>query len=166
MPEGAAVVRHDLRESTHPAVERRRGIVGLSLFSGAVLGGIALYQVGIAKRLPDPPLPGFSADVVHGSEQAYAMLQTPDALLGLASYAVTACLAGMGPGDRAQSEPWIPLAMAAKASVDAAMAARLSVQQWTKIGKRSLWSLLVAGATLGTAYLSIPEARAACKQLR
>src|SRR5579885_2683976 len=93
MPETTDQVRDDLRHGTHVTIECRRGIVGLSLFSCAILGGIALYQVGLLKRLPDPPWPAFDADRINGSEEAYSHFETPDALLGFASYAVTACLA-------------------------------------------------------------------------
>jgi hypothetical protein len=135
--------------------------VCLSLFSGAILGGIALFQVGVLKRLPDPPFPSFDADAVHGSKQAYRLLETPDALVGVASYATTGMLAGMGTADRWKTATWIPMAMAAKAVLDAAMAGRLSIEEWTRFRKFSVWSLLTAAATFGSAYLAFPEARQA-----
>jgi hypothetical protein len=159
MPRDSAAreLRDELRSSTDFTIRRRRGIVGLCAFSSAVLGGIALFQVGILKRLPDPPLPCFHADDVNGSARAYSLMRTPDALLGMASYAVTGCLAGMGKQDRWKTARWIPLAMGAKAICDAGMAGKLSVEQGTKFGKFSIWSLLVAGATFGTLALSMPE---------
>lgn len=123
-----------------------------------MLGGIALFQVGLVKRLPDPPISQFDANAVNGSIEAYRLLQTPDALLGMASYAATACLAGMGPEDRWHTAKWIPLTLGAKAALDAAMAARLSLKQATKLHKYSVWSLLVAGATVVTLSLALPEA--------
>lgn len=158
MPEAALdQVRDDLRHGTSTMLECRRGIVGLSLFSSAVLGGIALYQMGLLKKLPDPPLPGFDADRINGSEEAYSHFETPDALLGIASYAATACLAGMGREDRWQTARAIPIAMGAKISLDAALAAGMSVQQWTKYRKFSVWSLLVSGATFTAFGLAMPE---------
>ena len=158
-------LRGQLRHGTDGLLRRRRAIVGLSVFSSLVLGGIALFQIGLLKKLPDPPLPRFKADDVNGSLQAYSLLQTPDALLGMTSYSVTACLAGMGKQDRWKTTRWVPLAMGAKAICDAAMAGKLSVAQCTKLGKFSLWSLLVAGATFGTLVLSISEVKLACKKL-
>ena len=115
------------------------------------------------KTLPDPPLPCFDADEVNGSARAYSLLRTPDALLGMVSYAVTGCLAGMGKQDRWRTARWIPLAMGAKTICDAGMAGKLSVEQATKFGKFSIWSLLVAGATFGTLALSMPEFKRALR---
>lgn len=162
MPEAAAdQVRDDLRHSTAVTMECRRGIVGLSLFSSAVLGGIGLYQVGLLKRLPDPPLPAFDAGRVNGSDEAYSHFETPDALLGLASYAMTACLAAMGKEDRWKTARALPLAMGAKMSLDTALAGIMSVQQWTKFHKFSVWSLLVSAATFVSFGLALPEIKRA-----
>ncbi len=161
-PDGfAEELRQQLRYGSDPLLRRRRAIVGLSVFSSAVLGGIALFQVGLLKKLPDPPVPRFNADDVNASPQAYSLLKTPDALLGMASYSATACLAGMGKQDRWKAARWIPLAMGAKAICDAGMAGKLSLTQCTKLGKFSIWSLLVAGATFGTLALAIPELKQA-----
>ncbi len=162
--ENAETLRSDLLYGTGAMLERRRAVVSLSVFSASVLGGIALFQVGVFKKLPDPPLPHFDSDAINGSAQAYSLLETPDALLGMASYAVTACLAAAGSRDRAVSAPWIPLAMAAKTGLDATMAGRLAVQQWTKYRKFSFWSLLVAGATIAALPFAIPEAIRAWKR--
>ena len=163
MPEvtAAAVLRTELQYGTSALLRRRRGIVGLSVFSSAVLGGIALFQVGILKHLPDPPLPRFDADAVNGSAEAYSLLRTPDALLGMASYAATACLAASGGEARWEQSPWIPISMGVKAAADAAMAARLSLLQITKLHKFSVWSLLVSAATFSTLTLALPETRRA-----
>ena len=112
-----------LRHDTGSFLEHRRGIVGLALGAAASMGVIALYQMGILKHLPEPPLPGLDADKVDASGEAYEKLATPDALLGLGSYAATAILAGMGEKDRATTRPWIPLALGDKVGVDAAQAA-------------------------------------------
>ncbi len=144
---------------------RRRAMIGASLAALGSLGVIALYQLGLIAHLPDPPLPGFDADKVHGSAEAYAILSTPDAMLGLGSYAATAALAAMGAPDRATTRPWIPLALAAKVAFDLAQAGRLTLNEVTKQHALSAWSLLTTGATLTTAALVVPEARAAAQQL-
>lgn len=162
MPEArGALVRRDLREGESAMLQHRRLVVGLSIFSSTVLGAVALYQVGLLRRLPSPPLRYFDAERVNGSDEAYSKLGTPDALLGMASYAVTACLAGMGPENRFQDARWIPLAITAKATVDASFAAKLSVEQWTKFRRFSIWSLLVAGATLAALPFTFAEAKRA-----
>ncbi len=153
----ARQIKEDLRQGRGPYIRNRRTIAGLSIFSTVVLGGIALYQVGICKRLPQPVLPRYDAEKVNGSNQAYAIGATPDALLGMASYSVTACLAGMGPQDRWKTARWIPLAMLAKLMVDASMAGKLSVEQWTKFRAFSFWSLLTSAATFSNLGFAIPE---------
>lgn len=118
--------------------------------------------MGIIKHLPDPPRGPFDADAVHGSPEAYAIFGIPDALLGIASYAVTACLAGMGPRDRWKRARWIPIAMASKTLLDAAMAGKLTAKEAVELRTFSLWSLLVAAATVAALPLAIPEAVRAC----
>lgn len=99
---------------------------------GCAWGLIALYQTGIIRRLPDLPLPLMDADKVDVSDEAYAKLSMPNAFLGLGSYAATMGLAAMGGKDRAKTQPWIPLALAAKAGVDALQAGKLTYDQWAK----------------------------------
>src|SRR5947207_67163 len=124
-PEKARLSR-ELRTGTSPDLRRRRGIVGLSLLASASMGVIALYQTGLIRHLPEPPLPRLNADKVDASAEAYEKLAVPDAILGLGSYAATMGLAAMGGNDRARNLPLIPLALAAKVAFDVANAARLS----------------------------------------
>jgi uncharacterized membrane protein len=153
-----AAIRSDWRNSEDGAMRRRRGIVGLSIFSAGTMGAIALYQTGLLKRPPEPKWGVFDAARVNGSDQAYSLLATPDALLGFASYAVTAFLAGTGRGDRARSLPLIPIAMGLKTLVDAAMASKLAWDEKTKFKAYCLVCLLVSSATLINLALALPEA--------
>ncbi len=155
----------ELRKGSGPFLARRRGIVGLSLVSVNAMGLIALYQMGIIEHLPEPPLTGLDADKVDASTEAYAYFSTPDAVIGLGSYALTMGLAAMGGQDRETNQPWIPLALAAKVLVDAAQAGKLTVDQWTKHRAFCFWCLLAAGATFATVPLAIPEARAALREV-
>jgi uncharacterized membrane protein len=150
-----------LRLDRSPALRRRRAIVGLSLGAAGVMGLITLYQTGLLSRLPDLPLRRFDARKVNGSAQAYDRLDTPDAALGLASYATTLVLAAMGGRGRARRQPWIPLLLMAKVVLDALEAARLTRDQWTKHRAFCAWCLAAAAATFATVPLAVPEARAA-----
>lgn len=114
---------------------------------------------------PEPPLPLLNADKVDASAEAYAKFSTPDAILGLGSYAATMGLAAMGGANRARTMPWIPIALAGKVAFDVASAARLSVDQWTKHRAFCFWCLVAAAATFATAPLVMPEAFAAARQL-
>ncbi len=154
-----------LREGDGSFLARRRGVVGLSLVSVGSMALISLYQIGIIKHLPEPPLPYFDADKVDAAAEAYAKLSTPDAVIGLGSYAATLGLATMGGQDRATERPWIPLALAAKVAFDAVQAGKLSVDQWTEHRAFCFWCLLAAGSTFATVPLVVPEVRAALRQL-
>ena len=157
-------IGRELRLGSNPFLKRRRSVVGLALFSCAVLGVVALYQIGILKKLPQPPLRAFDTARVNGSGEAYSILATPDAFLGLASYAITACLAAMGPSDRSRVHRWMPLGLAVKLLGDSAMAMKLSFEEATKFRAFSLWSVLVAAATWTAPPLALPEALAAVRQ--
>jgi hypothetical protein len=160
-----AELSRELRQGDTPFLKRRRGIIGLSLFSCSVLGAVALYQTGVLKKLPQPRGRFFDAANVNGSSQAYSLLAIPDALLGLTSYAVTAALAGMGPENRSRTHPWMALAMALKLFADSVMAGKLTLDEVKKFRKFSIWSLLAAAATWTSLPLALPEAKAAYLRL-
>ncbi len=156
----------ELRRSEDSSLRQRRGVVGLSLVGMGAMGLITLYQMGIIKHLPEPPLPRMNADKVDASADAYQMLATPDAAFGLASYAGTIVLASMQGSDRAQAAPWIPLTLAVKVAADAAVAAKLTANQWTRQRAFCFWCLTGAGATFATLPLVLPEAYTALRRLR
>lgn len=155
-----------LREGNEPFLQKRRWIVGLALYNIAAMGAISLFQMGILKHVPEVPLPGEDADKINGSAQAYEILQTPDAVLAIGSYAATAALAAMGPPDRAKTLPWAALGMGLKALGDAAFAIKLLIDQPTKYKAYCTWCVTGALATLAAVPLALPEARAAWKRLR
>lgn len=155
----------ELRESDDRHLERRRRVALLTLGASASMAVVSLYQLGLVKHLPEPPIPGLDADRVDASEEAYELLDTPDGVLGLGSYAATLALASMGGARRWRGRPWLPLALTAKATVDAVQAARLTRDQWTRHGAFYSWCL---GAAAGTFMvpLTLPEARDAPRALR
>jgi hypothetical protein len=54
----------ELRNGSNPDLNRRRWIIGLSMLGSAVAQIVSLYQTGIIKKLPDPPIPIFDSDKV------------------------------------------------------------------------------------------------------
>ncbi|MEJ7762652.1 MAG: vitamin K epoxide reductase family protein [Thermomicrobiales bacterium] len=154
----------DLRLGSGHFLRQRRKVLGLSLVAAGAMMPISLYQMGIIKHLPEPPLPRLDADAVDASAEAYAILATPDAVLGLGSYALTAWLAAAGGADRARTRSWIPLALAAKVGLDALFGAKLTVDQWTRHRAFCSWCLLAAGASVAAVPLVVPEARAALRR--
>ena len=156
----------ELRTSDGGYLAQRRGIVACGMAAAGAMGFIALYQIGLIKHLPEPPLLGLDADKVDASAEAYSYFQMPDAFIGLGSYAATLGLAAMGGKDRATNQPWIPLVLFAKVTADAAQAAKLTADQWTKHKAFCLWCLLAAAATFISLPLTVPEAAAALRRLR
>ena len=129
------------------------------------MGVVALYQLGILKRLPDPPLPVFDSEQLTGSAQAYSLLKTPDAVFGIGSYATTMALAAMGSPERSREQPFLPLALAAKVGIDAAIGVRYAHSGWSKSHRLCFWCLLASGAAVAAIPLAISEARAAVRTL-
>ena len=156
---------HELRIEHDPDLERRRWLVGLS-FVGAALGKVVgLYQMGILKRLPDLPSKYFDATKVDASDYAYKRMQTPDALLMVASYATTAILAGAGGKDRAETNPALPLALAAKTVADAAIAVKLGREEWKENKALCGYCQAATLVSLASVALAVPEALRAWRAL-
>lgn len=155
-----------LRRGAGDYLQQRRDIVGLSLIASAAMGLITLYQMGIIRHLPEPPLRRLDADEIDAAPEAYALLRTPDAALGLASYAATTVLGAMGGRGRAETQPWLPLVLAAKVALDALVAGKLTVDQWTKHRAFCLWCLVAAAATFASIPQVLPEARDERRRLR
>lgn len=150
----------EIRHAQDAFTRNRRRVVALSMTSAASMAVIALYQLGVTRHVPEPPLPGLDADKVDASEEAYGKLLVGDAFLGFISYGVTMLLAAAGGPRRHLRHRWLPRALAAKAAVDAAQAAKLSVDQWTKHRAFCSWCLLAATATFATIPAVLPELRA------
>ena len=91
-----------LRTASDPTLRRRRWIVGLSLLGAGVGQVVGAYQTGILRHLPDPPVGPFDSDRVDASDHAYRRASSPDGLMMVLTYAVTAWLAGAGGQDRAR----------------------------------------------------------------
>lgn len=164
-PRKAETLGVNLRHDSRNSLRRRRGIFALFLAASASMSVVALYQMGIIKRLPDPPLPRFNSGKVTRSSKAYSLLGTPDAVLALGSYALTMALAAMGSPDRASEQPLLPIAFAAKVGFDALFGARYAIDEWSKNRNLCSWCLLATGAAIASVPLAIPEAGTALRRL-
>lgn len=147
----------ELRETTSPDLTRRRWIVGLSAAGTVIANVVALYQTGIIRHLPDPPLRVFNSDKVDASNYAYKRLDTPDALLMLVNYGITAALASAGGRDRAEQQPGLAIATGVKALTDVAVAAKLGVEEWKENKALCFYCQLATVASAATAVLAFPE---------
>ena len=164
--ERAERVSDDLRRRASDHLTRRRRQTALMLGATASMGLILLYQTGILRHLPDPPLPGLDSDKVDASGEAYQNLKTPDTTLSIASYGATLALIGMGAADRARDQPIIPLLAAAKLAADGAGAAWLTAEQITKHRAVCFYCLLASAASWAALPQALPEARDAWRKLR
>jgi hypothetical protein len=158
-------VSDDLRRGTGSFLEQRRWVAGLTSRASAALGVVGLYQFGLLRRVPEPSLPFLDADAVDASGEAYQELKTPDAARGLLSAGVTLVLAGMGNRDRARTQPWVPLALAAKTAADACGDLYLLAEQITKHREVCSWCTVAALAHLATLPIALPEAPSAVRRL-
>ncbi len=162
----AESVSDALRRQASPDLTRRRRTAGLGLASIGALGVVTAYQVGLLRHVPEPAVPGLSADRVDASGEAYQLLGTPDGALGIASYAVTVALAAMGAADRADKQPWIPLLAAAKAGLDLVSGGYLFAEQVTRHKKICSWCTVAAVASVVAFPQTLPEAGRALRTLR
>ncbi|MBD2260097.1 vitamin K epoxide reductase family protein [Pseudanabaena sp. FACHB-2040] len=155
----------ELREGTSPDLQRRRQIIGLSML-GATMGQlVSLYQTGIIKHLPDPPVSIFDADKVDSSEYAYKRLDTPDGLMMVTTYALTAWLAGAGGEDRAKTQPLLPIAMGAKLLLDIATNVKLASEEWQENKALCEYCQLASLASLASFAIALPEITTAVQTL-
>ncbi len=157
-------LRRELRQSRDLSVRRRRRIIAFSLTAATSLGAVLLYQVGLLRHLPDPPLPHFDSDKVTASEEAYGRVGVPDAALGLGSCAVTSALAAVSGREGSASHVLLPLARAAKATVDAGLAAKLARDQWVRHGAFCSWCLIAGAAMAACLFPALADARRAFRQ--
>lgn len=158
-------VSDDLRRHSGDLLDRRRRVAALSLVASAAMGAVAAYQNGLIRRLPEPRVGIFDAEAVDASGEAYTLLRTPDAALGLVSYGVTLALAGMGSSRRHQDMPVVPLLMAAKVALDAAGGLYLTAEQASKHRKLCSWCLAASVASVAMVPQVLPEARLAIERL-
>lgn len=157
-------LRRELQKSEGEHIRRRRKIIGLSLVGIAAMTAVSLFQTGIVKHLPDPPVDGFDSDKVNSSDTAYA-LGVPDGTLSLASFAANIPIAAFGGENRASESPLVPLAAAAKSAVEAVVAGWYFYQMPAK--EKAWCGYCIAGAlvNVGIAALTLPEAKQAWQSL-
>ncbi len=162
----AEAVSDALRRGAGDHLDRRRRMALLQTAAAAALGVVGLYQFGVLKSVPEPPLPGLDADRVDASGEAYAFLHTPDSAIGIASAGVSLVLAGMGGAKRHEEQPWIPMLLLAKSLVDAAGGLYLTAEQLTKHRRLCSWCTVSGALLVATVPTALPEARAAWRALR
>jgi uncharacterized membrane protein len=151
-------LRKELQDGDTLDLRRRRGIVALSLIGMASMAAVTLYQTGLIRHLPDPPLRRFDSDRVNGSDTAY-QYGVPDGTLTLAAHATNAVMAAFGGACRAAEQPWAPIAALGKAGLEATIAAKYLFYQMPVVEKKWCGYCIVdALMHIGTFAFTLPEA--------
>lgn len=157
-------LRRELQNGKSSGLNLRRAIIGLSLVGMGAMTAVSLFQTGVIKHLPDPPIDGFDSDDVNSSDTAYA-LGVPDGTLSLASLAANIPLAAYGGENRARQQPLVPIAAAAKATIEAGVAGWYFYQMAAVEKKWCAYCVVGAAANMGIAALSLVEAKEAWNSL-
>jgi uncharacterized membrane protein len=154
----AQQLRRELQEGDSPDLSLRRAIIGLSLVGIASMAVVTLYQTGILRHLPDPPVRRFDSEKVNSSDTAY-QYGVPDGTITLASHATNIVMAAFGGTDRAREQPWIPLVAAGKAGAEAVVATKYLFYEMPVVEK-AWWGYCIVDALMhiGTFALTLPEA--------
>ncbi|MGH7231225.1 MAG: vitamin K epoxide reductase family protein [Nitrospiraceae bacterium] len=151
-------LRKGLQEGDTSDLLLRRGIVALSIVGMASMAIVSLFQMGVIRHLPDPPLRRFDSDKVNSSETAY-QYGLPDGTLTLAAHATNVAIAAAGGSHRVQEQPWIPLVAAGKAAAEAAVAGKYLFYQMPVVEKAWCgYCIIDALMHLGAFALTLPEA--------
>ena len=156
----------ELREGQAPELRARRKIIALSLVGTLMAQIVSLYQVGLVKHLPDPPLDIFDSDKVDASDYAYKRFLTADGFLMLMSYATTAWLAGTGGEKRGEERPYLSLLMGAKILLDLVSAAELAREEWNDNKKLCPYCQTATLASVASLVLAWPEVKRAWRSWR
>jgi uncharacterized membrane protein len=154
----------ELRTGTSAHLQRRRWNIGLSMVGTVAAQIAAFYQVGMIKRLPDPPVALFDSDRVDASDYAHKRFDTPDGFLMLINYALIATLAAAGGEDRARIMPLLPIATLAKTLLDSSSAVRLGFEEWGDNQALCAYCQAATLASLASVAFALPEALEAFKQ--
>ncbi len=147
----------ELRTGQSPDLTNRRWIIGLSLLGAAAGQIVTMYQTGIIKRLPDPPIPYIDSNKVNASDYAYKRLDTPDAVIMIVTYGLTAWLAAAGGKNRAQDQPWLPIALGVKTIADVATNLKLAQEEWAENKAFCAYCQAASALSIASTALAVPE---------
>ena len=156
-------LRQELQTGESSDMKWRRRVIGLSLFGVGVTAVISLFQTGIIRHLPDPPIESFDSENVMSSDPAY-MWGNADATLAMTTAAANLPIASFGGLNRVKDIPAVPLFAAAKAAFDAASAGWYFYQM-TRQRRWCIYCITTAATFAGIFALTLPEAMSALNEL-
>ena len=154
-----------LRHGSSPDLRRRRATIVLSVVGMASMATTTLFQTGVLRRLPSPPLPGSNSERVALDPVAYP-LRVPDGAVALAGFGLNVPLAAWGGPDRARKLPWLPLLTTAKAAVDLGICGFYLSQMPTRMKAWCIYNFVATTCSTAILAYSLPEAKRALASLR
>lgn len=154
----------ELREGSSPDLNARRTIITLSFVGVVIAKIVSLYQIGIIKKLPDPPIAIFDSNKVNASDYAYKRFATPDAFLMLLTYASTAWLAGGGREDRAKRNPLWVYAMFGKIALDCLTNVKLGMEEYQTNKKLCFYCQTATVISFVSLLAALPEFKRALRK--
>lgn len=158
-------LREDARDDRTPHMRRRRGTVAVSLVGIAGMALTTMLQMGMVRRLPDPPIRRFDTKRVNLSDEAFSY-GGPDSPIVILMHAINMVLATTGGADRARHHPWLPILAASLAGAQSAMAAKYLFYQMPYVDEAYCpYCIVDALAHFATFGLVAPEAVEAAKEL-
>lgn len=158
-------LRRDTRDDQSGHMRRRRGTVGVSLLGIGAMAFTSMLQMGMIRRLPDPPIRRFDTKRVNLSDEAFSY-GGPDSPIVILMHAVNMVLATTGGADRARHHPWLPLLAATLSGAQSAMAAKYLFYQMPYVDEAYCpYCMVDALAHFATLGLVLPEAVEAAEEL-
>lgn len=158
-------LKQQIRGNASGTMRLRRATAGVSLLGIATMAATTVLQMGMVRRLPDPPVGKFDTVKVNTSDEAYSY-GGPDSPINILMHAINLVLASSGPPDRAETHPWLPVLAAAMETPQTAVAAKYLFYQMPKVDKAWCpYCILDALAHFATLGLVLPEAIRAARTL-
>jgi uncharacterized membrane protein len=158
-------LRRDTRKNRSPHMRRRRATVAVSLLGIASMAFTTMLQMGMVRRLPDPPIRRFNTKRVNLSEEAFSY-GGPDSPIVILMHAINMVLATTGGADRTRHHPWLPILAASLAGAQSAMAAKYLFYQMPYVDEAYCPYCIVDAFThFATLGLVLPEAVEAAEEI-
>jgi uncharacterized membrane protein len=158
-------LRERIQNDSSRNMRLRRAATAVSLLGIATMAATTLLQMGIVRRLPDPPVGNFDTWKVNSSDEAYSY-GGPDSPINILAHALSIVVAATGGPDRASRHAWLPLLAAAIEAPQSLVAAKYLFHQMPYVDEAwcpyCIADALAHFATLG---LVLPEAIEAAAHL-
>jgi len=158
-------LRRQIRSDSSRDMRLRRATVAVSLVGIATMAATTLLQMGVVRRLPDPPVGNFDTAKVNLSDEAFSY-GGPDSPINILAHALNLVAASTGGPDRAREHPWLPLLAALLELPQSIVAAKYLFYQMPYVDEAwcpyCITDALMHFATLG---LVLPEAVEAAENL-